>query len=580
MSRQIPTSIGLIAATTALLAWGAGVGIITIARAADCLTAPYFSAPEGSHWYYQTDRAIQRKCWFLRAKNQSSQQPTEQTASEGESATLTPAPEQPATASVGAATSIRPADSGAPRTSAQQGGPAPDADATNIAGADDCLTAPNSAAPAGKRWFYRTDRATQRKCWYLRGPSEATQRADAQAPSAPAKTRSARDNVTASADAPLVIPSPSLKLQPAPMSSTTTEDRVAQSAPAGNTSPSSRERPAAQTGAQAAAPAPDAGSTDAVAKANAAERNVAASDARADTLRPTVDARAREDAGGPARGGASTANAAGMAISLTGTLVQMFLIVAVGLGVASLLYRVVTAAARRRKISSDHNDDLEADWIGNQNSNNWPDNQQQYSVDEDLHRPPISGANEDQQHHRSVDERDQFTDDLHRSIIAAPTDRDDQQHQNSVNDRDPFIDDLRRTRRPHPTDDEWPNWVRGTGGASQIPDDVSARENTLGQLRCDLDRLLQQKSSDVDRFNDERERFIDDLHRSPVAGANDNGSGENDHDARRPANDEWSNNRRGPAGASHPTDEVSERDNRLAQLKRDLDVLLKSPKSA
>ena len=235
MPRQIPTPIGLIAPIATLLAWGAGVGIpTTIARAADCLTAPYFFAPEGSHWYYQTDRATQRKCWFLRAKNQSSQQPTKQAASE-ESATRTPAPEQLATASVGAPTSIRPADSAAPRTSAQQGAPAPGAGATNIAGADDCLTSPNSAAPEGKRWFYRTDRATQRKCWYLRAPGEATQRTDAQAPSAvaPAKKRSATDNATASAGAPLVMPSPSLKPQSAPMSSATTADFVAQSMPAG-----------------------------------------------------------------------------------------------------------------------------------------------------------------------------------------------------------------------------------------------------------------------------------------------------------------------------------------------------------
>ena len=41
-----------------LLAWCAGVGVpTTVARADDCLTAPNSPAPEGSHWYYQTDRA-------------------------------------------------------------------------------------------------------------------------------------------------------------------------------------------------------------------------------------------------------------------------------------------------------------------------------------------------------------------------------------------------------------------------------------------------------------------------------------------------------------------------------------------
>lgn len=68
--------------------------------------------------------------------------------------------------------------------------------------ADECAAAPNSPPPAGQHWWYRTDRAAKRKCWYL-GPkdleraaaptsrsaaagSEATQPAPAQdAPSAP-----------------------------------------------------------------------------------------------------------------------------------------------------------------------------------------------------------------------------------------------------------------------------------------------------------------------------------------------------------------------------------------------------------
>lgn len=37
----------------------------------------------------------------------------------------------------------------------------------NAAQADDCLTAPKSAGPAGSHWYYRLDRANQRKCWYL-----------------------------------------------------------------------------------------------------------------------------------------------------------------------------------------------------------------------------------------------------------------------------------------------------------------------------------------------------------------------------------------------------------------------------
>lgn len=33
--------------------------------------------------------------------------------------------------------------------------------------ADECLAKPKGAAPAGKHWYYNTDRKLQRKCWYL-----------------------------------------------------------------------------------------------------------------------------------------------------------------------------------------------------------------------------------------------------------------------------------------------------------------------------------------------------------------------------------------------------------------------------
>ena len=112
MPGQFPTSIGWIAAVATLLAC---LGIpTTIARAADCLTAPYFSAPEGSQWYYQTDRATKRKCWFLRAKNESTQQPAAQAGSEATPATRTTAFEEFATAIFGAP------NSPASQTSGQQ----------------------------------------------------------------------------------------------------------------------------------------------------------------------------------------------------------------------------------------------------------------------------------------------------------------------------------------------------------------------------------------------------------------------------------------------------------------------------
>ncbi|WOH48012.1 hypothetical protein [Bradyrhizobium sp. sBnM-33] len=42
----------------------------------------------------------------------------------------------------------------------------------NQAAADSCLPAPKGATPSGSHWYYRIDRATKRKCWYLREESE------------------------------------------------------------------------------------------------------------------------------------------------------------------------------------------------------------------------------------------------------------------------------------------------------------------------------------------------------------------------------------------------------------------------
>lgn len=42
------------------------------------------------------------------------------------------------------------------------------------AAADDCLAAPNQAPADGRHWFFRTDRASGKKCWYLRDGEAAT----------------------------------------------------------------------------------------------------------------------------------------------------------------------------------------------------------------------------------------------------------------------------------------------------------------------------------------------------------------------------------------------------------------------
>lgn len=75
--------------------------------------------------------------------------------------------------------------------------------------ADDCVAKPNSAAPSGQHWWYRTDRAAKRKCWFL-GPQDkeaaarkADQREHAEAataePETPADAMAAQPAATQSA---------------------------------------------------------------------------------------------------------------------------------------------------------------------------------------------------------------------------------------------------------------------------------------------------------------------------------------------------------------------------------------------
>jgi hypothetical protein len=44
--------------------------------------------------------------------------------------------------------------------------------AAGAAAADDCLSAPKGETPAGRHWYYRIDRPSNRHCWYLREEGE------------------------------------------------------------------------------------------------------------------------------------------------------------------------------------------------------------------------------------------------------------------------------------------------------------------------------------------------------------------------------------------------------------------------
>jgi hypothetical protein len=111
-----------------LVASALNVVFATGARAADsCLARPTGSQPHGSHWYYQTNRVTHERCWGLGAKRMIVQ-----------NVALQKLP-----------------------------GLTEDSEPTERASAVSCTNTPNSRAPQGKHWYYRTDKATGQRCWHL-----------------------------------------------------------------------------------------------------------------------------------------------------------------------------------------------------------------------------------------------------------------------------------------------------------------------------------------------------------------------------------------------------------------------------
>jgi hypothetical protein len=195
---------------------------------------------------------------------------------------------------------------------------------TNTARADDCLTAPNSPAPAGSHWYFRPDRAKQRNCWYLHASDQPRQPAAAQAkPSATPATDTIafKKRATAPPSAPTstspgdsAAPSlPPLKPQAAPMSSATTDQpQSAQKRSSATSIPDAfapQASPSSQTSTQGAEPAPAATTVSPDPPAVAAVKQ-----------EPPVSSesvQASDNAESTGRDGGSTANAARTAPPVT-----------------------------------------------------------------------------------------------------------------------------------------------------------------------------------------------------------------------------------------------------------------------
>jgi hypothetical protein len=223
----------------------------------------------------------------------------------------------------------------------------------NTARAEDCLAAPHSTAPPGRHWFYRLDWETQKKCWYLRAPSQPAQQAAAPATLArvssfhstppPSGPELAGDGVPMSITSDDTAPPPphvkmlAVKPMPAPALSATTDKFVQQSGQQENTArpipevPAPQVNTASQTSAQAAAPPPVAWPAAPLVKASDP------------IVVPTND-----DAETTARGREPTNN--------TGMPMIIFPLLSLGLAAGGILWRVVikNAAARRAQITIDH----------------------------------------------------------------------------------------------------------------------------------------------------------------------------------------------------------------------------------
>ena len=280
------------------------------------------------------------------------------------------------------------------------------------ASADDCLKAPNSAAPQGSHWYYRLDRANQRKCWYLRAPGQPAQQAAAPAtsaaptpsnstparsgPMAAAKSATAPTSITPGGSAP---PSPHIKIlavtpKPAPVVGGTTDELVRQGPPKGNAAPAFPEVPApqastsSQTSAQAAGPVPAASAPwpdprPAFATINAQEPVAVQTDAHADSVQPPARAHASDGEKGTPRGG-EPANNAGLPVII-------FPMLALGLVAAGALSRVgmnIVAARRARPIV--HHP--ESDWDDDQRQHELRDHHEEYGSAELREYPSLTSA--------------------------------------------------------------------------------------------------------------------------------------------------------------------------------------------
>lgn len=298
--------------------------------------------------------------------------------------------------------------------------------------ADDCLTAPNGPAPQGNHWYYRTERGTDRKCWYLRTPIQpshaaAQPAADAAAaapakasapvvlPSAPPAPAAGAPATASSGDAP-PLPAPRVKIlnvkpKPAPVLPAPTDDAQRGTADA-DAAPSPSQPAAPQVGTApmlatpATAAAPSAPSAPSAPAAWPPAATPPQASEQVGESSPTSDQASTDAAGARASDNGDSADSvaestdesarAGKASVRWATPLAMFLILAFGIATAGILAGIAMKvfAARRARVIVDQ---AESEWA-----------EDQYAGYEPYQHQPYADEYPDRQHERQEPAPDQY----------------------------------------------------------------------------------------------------------------------------------------------------------------------------
>jgi hypothetical protein len=323
--------------------------------------------------------------------------------------------------------------------------------------ADDCLAQPNSSAPAGNHWYYHTDRATQRKCWYLRALDQPAQQPTAQATSQATPT------------------------DPIPLEESAASGGVPISAPPGASTSSLPHIkmlsvvPDPLTPPMAIVQAPIATQTAAQTEGTSTE-----------SVQPTSDARAPADDAQDAAQATASPNGAGGANVVVSVPVEMSLVAAFGLVVAGFLFRIAMTARRRRifivRPGSHWLDYRNEHELYDEQQSARPVHQRKELINDFIDRPePL--CMDDRNEHELRDRQQPSgpvwqwnkkpIQDLQGSPIPDASDY--RPHRPSRNDYD-------LQKNPHRRDRD-----------SDVANEISKPEDMLEQLKRDIDRVLSPK---------------------------------------------------------------------------------------